>query len=105
MDGRRCGLFAESVRPITDKARGWDIPSPRRGIPIDRSREDGSRPADTAAQPNRPEGIGLESTLAEHLENIVAMAREVRRVLRDDGVFFLNYGDAYVAGLLVTRKP
>ena len=45
-----------------------------------------------------PEGIGLEPTLAEHLENIVAMAREVRRVLRDDGVFFLNYGDAYSSG-------
>ena len=39
-----------------------------------------------------PEGIGLEPTLAEHLENIVAMAREVRRVLRDDGSFWLNYG-------------
>ena len=40
-------------------------------------------------------GIGLEPTLAEHIDNIVAVGREVRRVLRDDGTFWLNYGDAY----------
>ena len=43
----------------------------------------------------QPAGIGLEPTLAEHIDNIVAVGREVRRVLRDDGVFWLNYGDAY----------
>ena len=42
-------------------------------------------------------GIGLEPTLAEHLDNIVAVGREVWRVLRDDGSFWLNYGDAYAA--------
>ena len=42
-----------------------------------------------------PAGIGLEPTLAEHLANIVAVGREVWRVLRDDGSFWLNYGDAY----------
>ena len=36
--------------------------------------------------------IGLEPTFAEHLDNLVAVFREVRRVLRDDGVLFLNYG-------------
>ena len=41
-------------------------------------------------------GIGQESTLTEHIGNLVAVMREVRRVLRDDGVLFLNYGDAYV---------
>ena len=39
--------------------------------------------------------IGLEPTLDEHLENLVAVFREVRRVLRHDGVLFLNYGDSY----------
>ena len=39
--------------------------------------------------------IGLEPTLDEHIENIVAVCREVRRVLRPDGTFWLNYGDAY----------
>ena len=62
------------------------------------NRKDWSRPNNTCGHcgaTQSPEGIGLEPTLAEHLENIVAMAREVRRVLRDDGSFWLNYGDAY----------
>ena len=42
-----------------------------------------------------PAGIGLEATLAEHLDNVVAVFREMRRVLRDDGSVWLNYGDAY----------
>ena len=39
--------------------------------------------------------IGLEPAFEEHLENLVAVFREVRRVLRDDGTLWLNYGDAY----------
>lgn len=39
--------------------------------------------------------IGLEPTLEEHIERLVALFREVRRVLRDDGTLWLNYGDAY----------
>lgn len=42
-----------------------------------------------------PGMIGLEPTFDEHLENIVAVFREVRRVLRKDGTCWLNYGDAY----------
>ena len=30
-------------------------------------------------------GIGLEGTLAEHIDALVAVFREVRRVLRRDG--------------------
>ena len=41
------------------------------------------------------DGIGLESTINEWLENMVAVGREVWRVLRDDGTFWLNCGDAY----------
>ena len=44
---------------------------------------------------NTPAGIGLEPTLAEHIANIVDVFRELRRVLRDDGTAWLNYGDAY----------
>ena len=40
-------------------------------------------------------GIGLEPTLGEWVANIVAVMREVRRVLRDDGTVWLNLGDAY----------
>ena len=36
---------------------------------------------------NTPAGIGLEPTLGEWVANIVAVMREVRRVLRDDGTY------------------
>ena len=42
-----------------------------------------------------PGMIGLEPTFEEHLTNLVAVFREVWRVLRDDGTLWLNYGDAY----------
>jgi len=41
--------------------------------------------------------IGLEPTPEAHIENLLAVFREVRRVLRDDGTLWLNYGDAYSA--------
>jgi DNA modification methylase len=41
--------------------------------------------------------IGLESTPAEYVARMVDVFREVRRVLRDDGVCFLNLGDSYNA--------
>ena len=43
-------------------------------------------------------GIGLEPTLSDWLANIVAVSREVWRVLRDDGTYWLNLGDAYTGG-------
>jgi DNA modification methylase len=39
--------------------------------------------------------IGLEKTPEEYVEKLVAVFREVRRVLRDDGVVWLNLGDSY----------
>lgn len=39
--------------------------------------------------------LGLEPTLGEHLEAMVAVFEEVRRVLRPDGTLWLNYGDCY----------
>ena len=39
--------------------------------------------------------IGLEPTFGEHLDALVRVFREVRRVLRKDGTCWLNYGDAY----------
>jgi DNA modification methylase len=39
--------------------------------------------------------IGLEQSPAEYIEQIVAIFREVRRVLRDDGTVWLNLGDCY----------
>ena len=45
-----------------------------------------------------PGMIGLEPTFDEHLSRLVEVFREVRRVLRDDGTCWVNYGDAYARG-------
>src|SRR5574343_992618 len=39
--------------------------------------------------------LGLEKTPDEYVANMVAVFREVRRVLKDDGVLWLNLGDSY----------
>jgi DNA modification methylase len=39
--------------------------------------------------------LGCESTPEEYVANMVAVFREVRRVLRDDGTVWLNLGDSY----------
>jgi DNA modification methylase len=39
--------------------------------------------------------LGLERTPEEYVTNMVAVFREVRRVLRDDGTLWLNLGDSY----------
>lgn len=39
--------------------------------------------------------IGLENSVNEYVDNLVAVFREVWRVLRNDGVLFLNLGDSY----------
>lgn len=42
-----------------------------------------------------PGQMGLEPTLGEHLERMVEVFAEVHRVLKDDGVLWVNYGDCY----------
>jgi DNA modification methylase len=41
--------------------------------------------------------LGLEATPQEYVERLVAVFREVRRVLRDDGTLWLNIGDSYAS--------
>jgi DNA modification methylase len=41
--------------------------------------------------------IGLERTPAEYVARLVALFHEARRVLRDNGTFWLNLGDSYVS--------
>lgn len=48
--------------------------------------------------------IGLEPTPAEYVEQMVAVFREVRRVLRDDGTLWLNLGIATPAVAGQVRK-
>jgi DNA modification methylase len=39
--------------------------------------------------------IGLEPTLTEYLDTMVSVCRELRRVLKPSGTFWLNIGDCY----------
>src|SRR5699024_8164746 len=43
----------------------------------------------------RPAEYGLESSPGEYVETMRALFAEVRRVLADDGTFWLNLGDSY----------
>lgn len=42
--------------------------------------------------------LGLEETPDAYVANMVAVFREARRVLKDDGVLWLNLGDSYAGG-------
>lgn len=49
--------------------------------------------------------LGLEPTPEGYVERMVAVFREVRRVLRKDGTLWLNMGDCYAASAGTDRKP
>ena len=42
--------------------------------------------------------IGAELSVHDYIKDLVAVFREVRRVLKDDGTFWLNIGDSYTSG-------
>lgn len=48
--------------------------------------------------PDKHIEIGLERTPDEYVAKLVAVFRECRRVLRKDGVMFVNIGDCYATG-------
>jgi site-specific DNA-methyltransferase (cytosine-N4-specific) len=54
---------------------------------------------------NNAEQIGLEETLPQFLNRLRTVFTEVRRVLRPDGVFWLNIGDGYTSGNRGWRAP
>lgn len=47
--------------------------------------------------PDMDKQIGLEKTPDEYVSEMVAVFRDVRRVLRGDGVLWLNLGDSYAS--------
>jgi len=47
------------------------------------------------ADPNKPLEVGTEETPDAYVAKLVDVFREVRRLLRDDGVLWLNLGDSY----------
>lgn len=44
-----------------------------------------------------PQEMGSEATIEEYVAKLVAVYRECRRVLRDDGTLYVNCGDSYNA--------
>lgn len=49
--------------------------------------------------------IGLEPFLDDYIQALVSVFREARRVLRDNGTFWLNIGDGYTSGNRKWRAP
>lgn len=51
------------------------------------------------------EQIGLEPTLPQFINSLRGIFREARRVLKDDGVLWLNIGDGFTSGNRRWRAP
>lgn len=49
--------------------------------------------------------IGLEEKLQQYINKLTSIFSEAKRVLRDDGVFWLNIGDGYTSGNRGYRAP
>jgi site-specific DNA-methyltransferase (adenine-specific) len=49
--------------------------------------------------------IGLEPTLPQFINKLTTVFSEVRRVLKNDGVFWLNIGDGFTSGNRGWRAP
>lgn len=54
---------------------------------------------------NDGDQIGLEETLPQYINRLVELFAESKRVLADDGVFWLNVGDAFTSGNRGWRAP
>lgn len=52
-----------------------------------------------------PDQIGAEDKVEHYVEHLVAVFREVRRTLREDGTLWLNIGDSYTSGGRTWRAP
>lgn len=49
--------------------------------------------------------IGLEEKVSDYVDKLVLVFQELRRVLKDDGTFWLNLGDSYTSGGRTWRAP
>jgi DNA modification methylase len=52
-----------------------------------------------------PGQIGAEDKIGDYVKKLVRVFRELKRVLRDDGTFWLNIGDCYTSGGRTWRAP
>jgi len=48
--------------------------------------------------------VGQEKTPEEYIEKLVVIFRELKRILKDTGSFYLNLGDTYVGTDNYSRK-
>lgn len=91
---------------------GLEIPGDARGGSGPKSKEKRSDDSKSSYGRNATRGrfcgscgawegeLGLEPTPALFVEHLVLICREIRRVLRDDGTFFLNIADTFYSGAL-----
>lgn len=49
--------------------------------------------------------IGLEDQLQQYINKLISVFAEAKRVLKDDGIFWLNIGDGYTSGNRGYRAP
>lgn len=52
-----------------------------------------------------PGQLGSEDSVDDYIDKLVTVFHELRRVLRDDGTFWLNLGDCYTSGGRTWRAP
>ena len=52
-----------------------------------------------------PGQLGSEENVDDYVINLVKILREVKRVLKNDGIFWLNIGDSYTSGGRTWRAP
>ena len=52
-----------------------------------------------------PDQIGLEGSLRQYINALCSVFSEARRVLKHDGIFWLNIGDGYTSGNRGWRAP
>ena len=52
-----------------------------------------------------PGQIGLEETLPQFINTLTVVFKEARRVLKEEGIFWLNIGDGYTSGNRGWRAP
>jgi DNA modification methylase len=88
----------------TARSRGDDIkPGDKQGTSA------GSRPNLQRACPcgarRFDSQIGLEQTLDDYLETMVGVCRELRRLLKPSGAFFLNVADSYAPAKSLYLMP
>lgn len=57
-----------------------------------------------ADHPEKASEVGTEQTPQEYVDGLVAIFREVRRVLRDDGTCWINLGDSFASAWPCNRR-